>query len=389
MQQPVTALYIHFPFCRVRCAYCDFNTYAGLDHLVPRYVGALIGEAGHLTHHFVGPLETVYLGGGTPSGVPARHIGAVLAACGDAFGLHADVEISVEANPGSLTRRWLDSVRAYGVNRLSLGVQSLIDAELTLLGRLHRRADVTVAVADARAAGFDNLSLDLIFGLPGQSLNAWRVTLEGALELAPEHLSLYALTLEDGTPLADRVHRRELPAPDPDLAADMYELASDVLDAFGFRQYEISNWCRPGYECAHNRVYWRYQPYLGLGGGAHSFDGARRWWNVRSINDYLERLDAPSASDWPSPAAEGGEILNRVTQMGEMLMLGLRLTQEGVSEAEFRRRFGLALDEAFGSAVPDLIKAGLVDRDGERLRLTPRGRLLGNRVFARFLPEAA
>ena len=387
MQQPVTALYIHVPFCRARCAYCDFNTYAGLDHFLLPYIRALIAEAGRLRQHFVGPLETIYVGGGTPSLVPARHIGAVLSACGGDFGLCRGAELSVEANPGSLTRRWLESVRSCGVNRLSLGVQSLHDAELTLLGRIHRRADVAVAVADARAAGFDNLSLDLIFGLPGQSLDAWRATLDGALALSPEHLSLYALTLEDGTPLADRVRRGELPTPDPDLAADMYELAADMLGDHGLRQYEISNWCRPGYECAHNRVYWRYQPYLGLGAGAHSFDGARRWWNVCSIADYLERHDAPSAGDWPSPAAEGGEVVNRSTQMGEMIMLGLRLTQEGVSEAEFRLRFGVALDDVFEGALTEMIGAGLVVREAGQLRLTPRGRLLGNRVFARFLPE--
>jgi oxygen-independent coproporphyrinogen-3 oxidase len=392
-QQPVTALYIHFPFCRARCAYCDFNTYAGLDHLVPDYVEALGVEAEHLAALFSGPLATVYVGGGTPSLVPASSLAQVLDTCCTMFGLNPTAEISVEANPGTLTRAWLDTLRARGVNRLSLGAQSLNDAELAMLGRIHRRADVEAAVAAARAAGFDNLSLDLIFGLPGQRLADWRAMLKSALALTPDHLSLYALTLEEGTPLAGRVQRGDLPAPDADRAADMYELADELLTAQGFAQYEISNWCRPGFECVHNLTCWRYQPYLALGAGAHSFDGARRRWNVRSVPDYIKQLSSATipttigTDTWPSPAVEDGEMLSRAEQMGETMMLGLRLTREGVAEVGFRDRFGVSLDAAYPAALPEMVAAGLIRRDGGRVRLTRRGRLLGNRVFARFLPE--
>jgi oxygen-independent coproporphyrinogen-3 oxidase len=435
-------LYVHIPFCRAKCTYCDFNTYTGLSRLYAPYLEALMQEAWFLASKFLQPVSTVFLGGGTPTVLPIELLGRMLTTCSDAFVFEEGAEISSEANPGTVSLDYLRAFRKLGVNRLSLGVQTFDARELAILGRIHDADQVGLTVQQARAAGFDNLSLDLIYGLPDQTLASWQHTLERALALAPEHISLYCLTLEDGTSLQDQVLQGYLPAPDPDQAADMYELADDRLAKAGYQQYEISNWSLPGYECAHNLVYWRNRPYLGLGAGAHSSSEGRRWWNVRPVQTYIDRvLDpaptsrpeqpatapwpagashlcradrcrqdgprrwpgdrtpqvhpgrAPSGSGisgspalWPSPAAEDGEVIDRSLEMGETMMLGLRLTREGVVEADFRQRFGVSLEEVYGDVIRDLTKAGLLAWDQARLRLTRRGRLLGNQVFARFLP---
>jgi len=384
MDMPI-GLYLHIPFCRARCTYCDFNTYTGLEHLYEPYVDALVQEVKLLASAFPCPVETLFLGGGTPTALPLELLRQVLSSCFDAFAVQEGAEITSEANPGTVSPAYLQDLRRLGVNRLSLGAQSFDRGELAMLGRIHSAEEVALTVRQARAAGFDNLNLDLIYGLPGQTLRSWERTLERALALAPEHISLYCLTLEEGTPLRDRVLQGQLPAPDPDLAADMYELAGDRLEAEGYQQYEISNWSRPGCECAHNLIYWRNRPYLGAGAGAHSSSGGRRWWNVRPVPTYIERVTKGSPSPWPSPAAEGGEVIHRDLEMGETMMLGLRLTREGVAEADFRQRFGRSLEATYGEVIRELTDAGLLTWDRSRLRLTRRGRLLGNQVFARFL----
>jgi oxygen-independent coproporphyrinogen-3 oxidase len=327
----------------------------------------------------------MFLGGGTPTVLPIELLQSVLVACFDAFVVEDNAEITSEANPGTVSFEYLCALRNLGVNRLSLGAQSFEEKELAMLGRIHGVEDVRLTVERARAAGFSNLNLDLIYGLPNQTLTSWEYTLERALDLGPQHLSLYCLTLEEGTPLHAWVMHGRLPTPDPDLAADMYELADGRLTQAGYQQYEISNWSLPGYECAHNLIYWRNRPYLGLGAGAHSSSGGQRWWNVRPVPAYIDRITMKSADRWPSPAAEDGEITNRSLEMGETMMLGLRLTREGVAETDFRQRFGVSLEEAYGNVIQELTHAGLLVWDETRLRLTVRGRLLGNQVFARFL----
>jgi oxygen-independent coproporphyrinogen-3 oxidase len=326
-------------------------------------------------------VATVFFGGGTPSILPVALIEELLAACREAFAVDAEAEISLEANPGTVDEAKLAGLRRLGVNRLSLGVQSARPDELALLGRLHSFEQAVQAVALARRAGFDNLSLDLIYGLPDQSLLDWEVTLEASLALSPDHLSAYCLTVEEGTPLAEGVAAGRVPEPDPDLAAEMYELTEAVLDRDGFTHYEISNWAKPGRECRHNLVYWRDGDYLGFGAGAHSHREGRRWWNVRAPGEYVARVGAGE-----SPQADG-ELLSREQAMGEMMMMGLRL-REGVSNARFRRRFGQGLGEVFGRELEELAEQGLIEWGGERARLTARGRLLGNRVFGRFLADA-
>ena len=395
-----TALYIHIPFCRQRCAYCDFNTYSGLLALRPTYVEVLRRELRARAErypHITG--TTLYFGGGTPSLLPPDMVRALIDDARQHLALVQDAEITLEANPGTVDAASLAALREAGVNRLSLGVQSAHDDELRLLGRIHTWDEAVAAIAAARQADFDNLSLDLMYGLPGQSLARWQATIERALALAPEHLSLYALTVEDETPLARAIEAGAVPSPDPDLAADMYLWASETLCAAGFWQYEISNWARghhpatvvwelpPGgrtegispWVSRHNLVYWRNQSWLGLGAGGYSWLEGRRWSNVLHPAAYIR---AGQAGEWP---AVDVEVISPELERAETLMMGLRLA-EGVTDHDFRARFGVGLAEVYGATIASLAEAGLVLWDGRCLRLSPRGRLLGNQVFGAFLP---
>jgi oxygen-independent coproporphyrinogen-3 oxidase len=396
MPSPLS-LYLHIPFCAVRCAYCDFNTYAGLEAQFEPYIAALVREIMAVGAARGRPLvRTIFIGGGTPTVLPSALLACILAACRAAFDVAADAEITSEANPGTTDEARFSALRAMGVNRLSMGVQSFDDAELRWLGRIHSAREAEAAFVAARAAGFTNVNLDLIFGLPGQRPETWAVTLARAIALGPEHLSLYSLIVEHGTPLADQVRRGQVAAPDDDLAADLYEAASETLVAAGYEQYEISNWARRMNEsrighspfahspfvCHHNLVYWRRESYLGFGAGAHSFDreAERRWWNVRPVPEYIRRISQGR------PPEAGGETLDRRTALGEAMMLGLRLVVEGEPDVRFREQFGAGLDEVFGPIIARLAARGLLERLPDRVRLTRRGRLLGNRVFAEFLP---
>ena len=272
------SIYLHIPFCQHRCSYCDFNTYAGLENLISAYAQALQHEIKYVAATLDAklPVHTIFFGGGTPSLLPAEYLANILKTLRTSFNVFPDAEISLEANPGTLSAAYLTELRNLGINRLSLGMQSAHPDELKFLERIHDYMDVVDAVTWARQAGFDNLSLDLIFGLPEQQTQTWVDSLQRALALAPEHFSLYALTLEHGTPLGSWAARGLIPEPDPDRAADMYELATEMLAQAGYAQYEISNWARENHECRHNVQYWRNQPYLGLGAGAHGFVNGMR-----------------------------------------------------------------------------------------------------------------
>lgn len=381
-------LYVHVPFCRVKCTYCDFNTYTGFTDQYGEYVTALVREIDLLGQQRGRPaVRTVFMGGGTPTVLAIEDLGRILAACRRSFQLDPAAEITSEANPGTVDEAYLAALLGLGVNRLSFGAQSFHPAELQLLGRLHDAGAIGSTVRAARAAGVTNLNLDLIYGLPHQTLAAWSETVDRAIALAPEHLSLYALTLERGTPLHAQVARGELPQPDSDLAADMYQLAGERLAAAGYQQYEISNWCRPGFECRHNLVYWRNQPYLGFGPGAHSSENGRRWWNVRRVPVYLERLAAATQAGEMSPAVQDFERIEVRLAMAETMILGLRLTREGVDLAAFAGRFGRPAGEVYGREIRQLTAQGLLEEADGRLRLTAPARLLGNQVFVRFLPD--
>ncbi len=385
---PSLALYLHIPFCKTRCTYCAFNTYTGQDRLIEPYMRALAREVRLAAGDERRPAHTIYFGGGTPSLVPPALIEYVIRACGAAFDLAADAEITVEANPATVGLGALRALRAAGVNRLSVGMQSAHASELALFARGHTVDDVRETVALARRAGFGNVSLDLIYGNPGQSLAMWQATLDAALALEPEHLSMYSLGIEDGTPMQRWVQRGQVEAPDPDLAAEMFEWGSDRLARAGYVQYEISNWARPGFECAHNLQYWRDLPYLGLGAGAHGYAAGRRYATVLHPATYIARIEGQAGPlPFPETAAwDESEIIGPDDELTEIMILGLRLTQDGVSGQAFRARTGRDLWATYGPTIARLTEAGLLERVGtDGVRLTPRGRLLGNQVFAAFV----
>jgi oxygen-independent coproporphyrinogen III oxidase len=393
------SLYLHIPFCLKRCGYCDFTTYAGMESIIPTYVTALCGEIAyhHEVHGLQLPVKTVYFGGGTPSLLPAAQLRRIFECLHAHYLFSSEPEISLEANPGTLSLEFLQSIRSLGVNRLSIGVQSVHSAELRFLDRQHDMGDVLQAIAWARKAGFANLSLDLIFGLPQQDIRSWRQSLMRAADLRPDHLSLYGLTIEEGTPLAGWVGRGLCSLPDPDVAAEMYEWAMEYLDQKGWKQYEISNWARvspdqPLPVCRHNLQYWNNQPYLGLGAGAHGYASRVRTANVLTPAAYIHSMDATQHQilEFPAtPAAHSVQQVDTVSEIGDTMMMGLRLVEQGVSATRFYERFGLHLQEHFADQIERLEQAGLIEwgkHGGERvLRLTKTGRLLGNQVFIEFI----
>ena len=389
MSAPPVSVYLHVPFCTVKCAYCDFNSYAGAEDLIPAWETAVRDElvrwAGPLHAR---PVPTVFLGGGTPSLLEREAVERILSTIAAHYALQADAEITLEANPESVRANRLAGYRAAGVNRISMGVQSLDPDELRFLDRLHDGARAEKALRIAREAGFDNINLDLIFGLPGQALATWQTSLEGVLAWAPEHLSCYALTVEEGTPLAARVARGTIAEPDPDIATAMAEWTEDRLATTGYTQYEISNYARPGRECRHNLVYWRGGDYVGVGPGAHGYIDGVRYSVERSPTRYVAALrnadgKGGGALDLPSPAAVTRETPDAHTSAVDALTMRLRLN-EGIDAR--------AMAAAHASDWPQLEPAlawgqreALLAREGDRLRLTTRGRRLANELFVRLL----
>lgn len=340
----------------------------------------------------LGEAATVYFGGGTPSLLKPQQIHSVLEVADQTFGLAADAEITLEANPGTLDAAYLAEILSAGVNRLSLGAQSFDPAELSLLRRMHSAEEIDCSMAEARLAGFDNISLDLIFGLPGQTLKGWEANLSKAISLQPEHISLYALTIETETPLERMIAKGILPQPDEDLLADMFEFAMESLARAGYEHYEISNWAVSArFESRHNKVYWWNSPYLGIGAGAHGCLGGYRLANVATIPAYLQAMKDPKpALEFPfSPATAERLPLDLKTIQQETVMLGLRLTREGVSSPAFRNRFGIELEQTFASELKRISDKGLGEwadfPDGKHYRLTNRGIMLGNQAFMEFV----
>ena len=396
------SLYLHIPFCHHRCSYCDFNTYSGMDAIIPDYVQALCQEIRFIARSCTQriPIRTIFFGGGTPSIIPRKEFSRIFDTLQLEFDLPQGLEITLEANPGRLSYEYLKSLRELGINRISLGMQSANPEDLLLLERQHQFEQVAMAVALIRKAGFENLNLDLIFGIPNQNLASWQRTLDLGVSLDPDHFSLYALTVERGTPLGNWVTKGLLSEPDADLSADMYEWAADILDLQGFEQYEISNWARrdPSGDllvCHHNLQYWRNLPYLGIGAGAHGYSGGIRTANELNPQEYIRKFSSPieNSNQEPlsfprTPATLNGIAINRDEEMKETMMMGLRLTVEGVSRRSFHARFGVDLEEIFKNEIVQLINTGLLEWDpqiGDQLRLTPWGRLLGNQVFIHFV----
>lgn len=350
-------VYIHIPFCASKCDYCDFATWTDRSHLIDEYLAAVRAEISQAVAEGMAPATTVFVGGGTPSLVPAGDLAAVIAAVPVVSG----AEITVECNPDDVTEALLATYREAGVERISLGVQSMVPSTLIALGRRHRPANVVAAVAAARAVGIPRVNLDVIYGGAGERLTDWVATLDGVLALAPDHISAYALTVEAGTPLAADPTRH----PEDDDQALKYELTQRVLAAAGFVNYEISNWAQPGEECRHNQIYWRQQSYRGFGCAAHSHVDGRRWWNLRTPQRYIDAVrDGTSVS-------AGEEILDVEVRRLEGLQLALR-TSEGVPTESFEP-----------GDVHELTELGLLEVGGRGWRLTAAGRLLANEVAMR------
>ncbi len=370
-----TGIYVHFAFCRHKCDYCDFNSCVGTEDQREAYLRALLAEVERTPSCHA---QTVYFGGGTPTIYPPADLARVLAALQGRLDLGPEAEVTVEANPGTVTEGSLRDLRDAGFNRLSLGVQSLRDEELQLLGRIHTADEACEAVDFARRAGFDNLSVDLIRGLPNQRLEHWQDSLCRAIDLVPDHFSAYGLTVEDGTPLKARIERGELPYPEAAGDPAWIEWTVRHLDEAGYRRYEVSNYARPGSESRHNINYWRDGDYIGLGAGAWSYTDGERRRNVVTAADYTR------ASLAGEDLVDEAERLGPDASLGEAMMLGLRMV-EGVSGAELHARFGVNVYERYEDTIRKLIAAGLMVDDRERLRLTFEGMLVQNAVAVEFL----
>lgn len=386
------SVYIHFPFCQKRCGYCDFFTRAGMQLVIPAYVDSLareINQVGASAEERL-PVHTVFFGGGTPSLLSPAQAGEILGAVSQNFYLLPGAEISLEANPGTISLASLRGYRAVGINRISFGVQSFQDEELRFLERIHSSGEALDAFRLARSAGFENINLDLIFGLPGQAMDSWSGSLEQAIGMQPEHLSLYSLTIEEGTSLHRLVDAGKVIPLDDDLCADMYQLAEEKLASAGYTHYEVSNWAaeREGKVqiCIHNLQYWLNLPYLGFGAGAHSCSAGYRYSNIADIAGYIQAMAGKPVKQFPfSNALESKQAIDMRTEMNETMMLGLRLLEQGVSGDEFLERFGVKIEDVFAKQVSLLTGQGLLEWSGGSLRLTQRGHLLGNRVFQEFV----
>lgn len=382
------SLYLHIPFCHTRCYYCDFNTYAGILPLREPYVRALLHEielAGLQARHPDGTprrSRTIFFGGGTPSLLTVAQITRLLDTCRQAFALDSEAEITLEANPGTLSQEQLVGIREAGINRLSMGAQSYDAALLQKLGRIHNPDEITQAVQFARAAGFTSINLDFMFGLPDQTMQHWRETLDRALDLHPEHFSLYSLIIEEGTPFHQWVAEKRITPGDEDLCADMYEYADERLRAAGYINYEISNWALPGHHSRHNLTYWQNLPYIGMGAGASSFFGKKRYTDERDPQAYIKRL---KSDEIPVIESESEEV-DQAQAMSETAFLGLR-TAMGLHLPTFERRFAQPFAQFVGDRLHIVDEAGLLEQVGDWLRLSQRGRLLGNEVFLRLLPD--
>jgi oxygen-independent coproporphyrinogen-3 oxidase len=373
------AAYVHIPFCVRKCHYCDFAAGPAPEAIRAAYVCALADEI-RLSPWRGARLSTLFFGGGTPSELKTPQLATILHALEETFDfVRPSLEATIECNPGTVSPASLAEMLELGFNRVSLGIQSFHDHHLRALGRIHDAVQARDAIRDARAAGFRRLNLDLIFGLPGQTLDEWRADVEEALAFQPEHLSLYHLTVEEETEFGRRRRAGLLTLPDDDLAADMYEWSLDRLRAGGWEQYEISNFARPGEECRHNQVYWRQEPFLGFGLGAASYLGGERRVRTRSMQRYLFTACRPEG-----PEVADSERLAPRDAAGEALMLALR-TREGADPSRIGARWGVDVEAEFGAAFHSLAEDGLVARRGARIVLTRTGVLFANQVCARVL----
>lgn len=373
---PGFGVYVHIPFCKHRCHYCDFNTYEGLDSQHDDYVDALVADI----ERWPGatrPATSVFFGGGTPTLLAPAQLGRILRAVTDKTGLAPEAEITVEANPETVDERTFEGLLGAGFNRVSIGVQSLVPRVLVGLGRTHSPERALDAIAAARRAGVTDVNADLIYGSPWEEPGDWKVSLEGVIAAGPDHISAYALTIEEGTPLATLVATGRVPDVDPDLQADRHAVADDLLGAAGFERYEVSNWAKPGRASAHNVLYWCGGDYLGFGAGAHGHIDGERHWHTRLPRDFI------AAATEGMTTRAGDEHVEGDARAGETLMLGLRL-RSGIDIAKFEDLYPGALDRR-ATVVAELAASGLLEQIDGKLRMTTRGTMLGSDIASRLL----
>jgi oxygen-independent coproporphyrinogen-3 oxidase len=376
----LAGVYIHIPFCRSRCSYCDFATGMYETGLADRYVNAVVREIADAERpESATAVDTVYFGGGTPSLLLPDQLDRILQAVNLRFNVVANTEFTMEMNPGTVTPEKLRNYRTLGINRASFGAQTFDDRELARLGRRHSAEDVRSTIKMLREAGFQNVSFDLITGLPGQTLDAWERNLDEALRLRPEHLSLYLLEVHQGTPLADQIRRGVQPVPDEDLAAEMYELMLDKTSSAGYQHYEISNFCLPGFESRHNVKYWTCDAVYGFGCSAHSYDGMRvRWANERDAALYAGIVESGKSPIVETTPLDGQDVKSEAVFLGLRLMRGLNLDW-------YRSQFGRDLRDEYQTELSRLEEAGLIELSDDLIRLTRHGTLLSNEVFSTFV----
>jgi oxygen-independent coproporphyrinogen-3 oxidase len=381
----MAGIYIHIPFCEQKCIYCDFYSVAPKESparyafLIDGFLSSLHREIELRAQEgrFSNAYDTVFLGGGTPSLLSASQIGRILDGLSARFSIKPDAEITLETNPGTVDIQKLRDFRKAGINRISFGVQSFDDDELKFLTRIHNAAVAKDNIRNSFRAGFENVSLDLIFALPGQTVERWRSNLQQAMELSPTHISCYSLIVEPNTPLYRMVESRQVSPLPVDVDAAMYECTVDFLSANGFEQYEVSNFAKPGFRSRHNNGYWNHTPYLGFGPSAHSFWASKRWWNVANVVEYSQRLERGTV-----PVA-GEENLTLEQLMEEEILLGLR--SGGIDAGSFHVRYNKDLRTDFASAIETLVQNNLARFQGERFQLTSKGYLLCDEICHSFL----
>ena len=373
---PGFGIYVHIPFCLHRCNYCDFNTYEGLDELHEPYVEALVAHIQQWTES-APPVTSIFFGGGTPTLLAPAQLARILQAIRDRFTVISGAEITVEANPETVDERVLESLLVSGFNRVSIGVQSLAPNVLERLDRTHSAKVAIAALRAARRAGVDDINADLIYGSPWETADQWRATLEGILAEETDHISAYALTVEEGTPLATLVGSGRAPQIDPDVQADRHEVAGELLATAGFDRYEVSNWARPGRASRHNVLYWSAGDYLGFGAGAHGHRAGRRSWAVRLPRDFITAVESGR------PVEDGHEVLGPRARAAEALVLGLRLAS-GIDRRLFDANFGTEYLDSIESQLVEMRNLGLLEAE-DRIRLTPRGTALASEVARRLL----
>jgi len=371
-------LYIHIPFCVSKCYYCDFNSFAAKESLKNRYLAALSQEIKLLAEKYSPKIKSIFIGGGTPTILKGNQIAKILDKCYQSFAIKEDIEITIEANPGTVDKEKLSLIKESGVNRLSFGIQSFSDKMLRKIGRIHTAQEAIDNYHLAREVGFNNISFDLIFALPDQSLEDWQNTLLQACKLKPNHLSTYNLKIEEGTPFYQMLSKGELIPTSEELDLKMYNLTKDVLESKGYQQYEISNFAQKDYDSEHNQIYWKNEPYLSLGAGAHFYDGVGRGYNYSALEEYCQSIEEGRLP------VENYQSLTREDELEETMMLGLRLIK-GISLKEFEKRFGLSIYDIYNEEINKFSKQNLITITNDRLALTWQGILLANQVLAEFM----